>query len=339
MHAFTRLFGPRATTSIALATSICAGGCERQSNPSGPPPADDAPAILILIGHQPRDPQWTGIVGGAERTASHYPNLTVRDLTPPLGSLAGQRPLINQAVAKGADLIAVHTGGSDPEPLPVAWLQGKGVRLITFGAVQPQTDGAAPHVAVGLVDGVERLAESLPTLMGDSRSFVLLHAGGRSEVDDRCLSRFNREITRQERLRQLTQRSVVNHNKPPGALVREMLEQFRAAPMVVALDPAPWVGPAPLRLPPEVRFVTISAAPALWPYVRQGQAAALVGPIDGEIGQQVVEIAAQMVLDSDDVPRYRLVPVELVTAENLDDFERRYRRAADLPATVAPADE
>ncbi len=130
-----------------------------------------------------------------------------------------------------------------------------------------------------------------------------------------------------------------------------LLERFPNAGLVVSLDPALWLTPQAgwerdlRQVSGDFRFATLSAAPSLWSRLgtpeRPGEAAALVGPLDGEIGYAAVEMAAQLLLGASQIVRERAVPCELVTADNLADFARRYAAAANgldvqpfLPATA-----
>jgi hypothetical protein len=66
-----------------------------------------------------------------------------------------------------------------------------------------------------------------------------------------------------------------------------------------------------------------------------GEAAALVGPLDGEIGAAAVELAITGLMQVSDTPRLRTISCELVTAATLPDFAQRYAQAAGLdPAAL-----
>ena len=95
-------------------------------------------------------------------------------------------------------------------------------------------------------------------------------------------------------------------------------------------------------------FATLGAPPILWRQLgtaaARGQAAALVGPLDGDIGFAAVEAVVHILMNPNGPPPNHTIPCELVTSENLVDFARRYSVAANglnvssyLPAAATTA--
>ncbi len=314
-------------------------GCERlpagaqgNARPSHTP-------LIVLIGPAQPSPQWAGIAGGARRfIKERYPSLRLETTAPRDDS----GPALSQAVQDALSLepSAICLSVSDPAHACAAAgeVVASGTILVTVG-IACDIPGVHGHVRVNLASGAELLGEHLEEIAGGKRSYLLVHRCGATPVDTHCYERFMRKARSYHGITLLEERNAAETGQPPAELLRAMFARFRHAGLAVTLDPTPW-----LRRPPaellgrNARFATLSAAPALWPYLRSGEAAALVGPLDGEIGALAVELALVGITDSGEAGLVRSVQSELVTRETLDDFAKRYAEAAglDVNALLSP---
>jgi hypothetical protein len=168
-----------------------------------------------------------------------------------------------------------------------------------------------------------------------------VHEEGGEELSSGCYARFSVVARGIPTLALLQERNAAQSGRAPQQLIEEMLGQFPSAELVVTLNPKVWLCRQPRFTLPERagpdgrseyanRFATLGAAPRLWPRLQSGEAAALVGPLDGEIGYAAVDLAVQGVMLIPNAVRRRVIGCEVVTAEKLADFARRYAEAANL---------
>jgi ABC-type sugar transport system substrate-binding protein len=210
--------------------------------------------------------------------------------------------------------------------------------LVTINSAPPGVESFA-HVAADWCQGAESLADAINSALEklDRRSFVLLHADGRSELETNIFRRFRSAMSRFTRV-QLLDQAVLGTSIPPRSpaeQVAAMLERFRHAGLAVTLDPAPWIAPALYRLEEPQHFATLGASPALWPRLRSGEAVALVGPHEGELGRIAIERAIRGLTGDSDARGSVLVPCEVVTPDTFEAFRAKYEQFAS-PARARP---
>lgn len=238
------------------------------------------------------------------------------------------------ASAGAADSAATRTAAAsqpaaaDPFVALARDIQRRGALLITMG--RDLAPGVAfGHVAVDWPAGAELLGRRLKAIAPDKSSYVLLHQRGISPLGSACYDRFNLTATR-ELMTRLTERAAGGAAGRQREQIRDMLGEFPAAGLVVTLAPDVWLADGAPRLPPQNAIATLSAVPPLWSKLASGEAAALVGPLDGQIGAAAVELAWQGLTGSERAGVRRLVPCELATPETRIEFERRYAEAAGV---------
>lgn len=214
-----------------------------------------------------------------------------------------------------------------------------GALLVLIGRT---IEGVASYgvVEVGWPDGAELLGNALdavagarpnPNLPHVGPSYVLIHEEGQDETATLIYRRFTSAVRAKATMSLLAEQNATALKRSARELVEDALRTFPNARLIVTLNPEPWLSLAPrLRLPPQNRFATLSAAPLLWPRLRAGEAAALVGPLDGEVGFAAVEMAVQGLMRVPYAPTRVVIQCALVTRETLDDFARRYAEAADI---------
>lgn len=328
-----------------LITLVVVTGCEQ--TPAGPakcgPPADGD--LIVLIGPGQSDPRWAGIAGGAQRFIERYPSLRLHAVAPPDNSRAKLLRAVRDALSEEPRVICLYISYPARARAAIDKILYRSIPLITMG-VRPDNPQVFGHVQVNLPGGAQSLGEHLAEIAAGKQSYVLLHWQGASAEDEHCYTRFMAKARSPGGLTLLEQRDASAVKQTPAELLQEMFTRFRHAGLAVTLHPAPWLSTPPAQLlGRDARFATLGAAPALWPYLRSGEAAALVGPIDGQIGALAVEMAITAMSETRQTGLIRVVESELVTRETLGEFASRYAEAAGLdshellasPATSRPA--
>jgi len=315
-------------------------GCSRPSGPlaSGSPLPPGA--LVAVIGASESDPAWPGIRGGAKRYDEQSPNLECLLAAPDRDDPESLRAVVNDVSAKHP--LAICLCVADPEKArPVAReIVTRGLLLVTIGKPLDAV-GAYGSVEIGWPEAAETLGRSLDAIAHGRRSYVLLHENGNDALASQCYARFSVAAQRDSMLKLLTVRHAAGAPGGQQHLVREMLGVFPHAGLIVTLSPEPWLAVQPrLELPRrtqpgetvayENRFVTLGAAPRLWPRLKSGEAAALAGPLDGEVGYAAVELAVRGLMHIPSAMTRRVISCELVTPETLGDFAQRYAAAAGL---------
>jgi ABC-type sugar transport system substrate-binding protein len=238
--------------------------------------------------------------------------------------------VVRDVLAKNPSAICLYVSDADAARTAATEVVRSGTILVTMGISSGAT-GVFGHVRVDLAGGAELLGEHLQEIVGGKRSYVLLHRYGATPTDTHCYERFMRKARSYHGIKLLEDRNAAEAQEPPAELLRAMFACFRHAGLAVTFDPTPWLSTPPAELlGSNARFATLSAAPPLWRYLQSGEAAALVGPLDGEIGSLAVEIALVGITESGKAGLERIVRNELVTRETLDDFAKRYAEAAGL---------
>lgn len=322
-------------------------GCDSQSTRPGPDQARGA--LIVVIGPSETDPQWAGIAGGAQRYAGSVPFMRVQCVAPAADTPRDLLAKVQETLADRPQAVCLYVADCASARPAIDAVLASHALVVTMGT--PCGDvRVAGHVGPNLPDGAEALGRNLVRIAGGRLTYVLVHANGVDEQGTRCYQRFS-EQARQQDIRLLADATTPRRGESAAVLLRGLLERFPNAGLVVSLDPAPWLLPQ-AGLERELRaanagfrFATLSAVPALWARLgtpeRPGDAVALVGPLDGEIGYLAVEMAAQLLLGGNQTSRERTVPCELVTADNLADFARRYAAAAnglDVQCYLPPVD-
>jgi ABC-type sugar transport system substrate-binding protein len=291
-------------------------GCERSDGP----PSGDARALrgalVAVIGPAEGHPQWPGIRGGAERFAAGNPSLRLLCTAP--------REEWGETLATAVERVL-----SDRPAIVCLWIT--------------DPEAAAPSVA--------RIANQQVVLVTMNARATAGYPAAHVDLDWSSAA-FAAAASRQYDLTLLEARRGTGD---PRAAVEELLGRFSHAGLVITLNPdvwltarAGWDGELRARKR-QIRFARLSAAPVLWARLgtpaAPGDAAALVGPLDGQIGYAAVELAARLLLGTQRATLERVISCELVTPETLADFAQRYAAAANgldvskwLPrTTTAPA--
>lgn len=304
-------------------------GCERTPATSGAGTPLRQGELIVLVGPPASNPQRAGIEGGARLLANRYRSLRLETVTPINSTPAALARVVGSVLSKNPDAICLYVSDATTAQPAAEEILRSGTILVTIG--YESIDGTFGHVQVDLTGGAELMGKRLTEIAGGKRSYLLVHRSGANPTATHCYERFMREARQRYGMKLLQEQNAAEAEQPPEELLRAMFARFRHAGLAVTLDPFPWLFTAPGELlGREAKFTTLCAAPALWPALRSGEAAALVGPLDGRIGALAAEMALIAITETSEAGLVRLVECELVTPETLDDFAKRYAKAAGL---------
>ncbi len=312
--------------------------CQRDPQAGSPGHGSLGGMLVAVVGPCQDHPQWPGIRGGVERFVSGIPTLQAVCVAPPESTAESLQAAVGEALERGPNAVCLYV--ADPTGIGscIELIGSRQALLVTMG--RPINDPrVSAHVDINLPGAAELLGANLGRVAAGRRSYLLVHERSRGRLATECYNRFSAAAQRQYELTLLQAVDAAGSGRSPAELVEELLGRFPHAGMIVTLMPDVWLTARPgwrheLReLNRDYRFATLSAAPVLWSRLgtpdNPGEAAALVGPLDGEIGFAAVEIAVRLLLYDEQVPRRHTVSCELVTAASLNDFARRYAAAAN----------
>lgn len=317
-------------------------GCKRTPSPAHAPGVPETGLCIALLGPAAADPEWLAVRGGAERYATAVPTVQLRMATPAADTLDALRDCLAGLLERRPSAVCVHLTAADvARPAAALEIFARVHRaqclLVTLGCRIPDEHVYA-HVGPDYAEGAETLAAALPRIAGQRHTYLLLHRHGASPLDSTVYERFAATARLQFDLTLLQERNAAALGRPPADLAEEMLATFPHAALLVALDPEAWLR-APVgwdrklrRLNADFRYATLSSSPALWrdlgTSTAPGPAAALCGPLHGDLGYTAVELAVAAVVSQREPTPDRMIPCEIVTPVDLPAFARRYARAA-----------
>lgn len=322
----------RAVVAVRLATYLLVPlwitGCDRE--PRAPLGRTGLQARVALIGLSQFDPSWPGLQGGFRAGLRPHDEISVETAAPRERTPAALLEVVEDALQRRPRVVClVQNDAALAQPALRRCAQA-GAIVVTIGAASGEST-VFGHVEVEWSGGAEMLGNSLQALAGEQRAYLLLHENERNSMATHCYRRFTAAARKQFDMRLLEERSTVGETRSPRDLVHDMTGRYPNTGLVVTLLPDPWLtAPPGATIASSARFATLGAAPVLWPSLRSGRAAALVGPNDGEVGRRAAEIVLEALVGGENVRPLRVVHCELVTAETLDDFARRYSESADM---------
>jgi ABC-type sugar transport system substrate-binding protein len=305
-------------------------GCD----PSSPRSASLQPSLkdkrIVFIGPSNNDLQWPGVVGGARRYLSAYSMIEVEYLTPSDNLTESLLATIREALAKKPNVIVVYGRDSERMEKVAKEVISTQVWLVTAGT-KTDVAGVFGHVQEDVGGAAELLGRNLDRIAAEKKSYFLVHCKQRSRDAGTNYERFMGKAREYHGITLLEERDICEDGRPPAELIREMFGRFPNAGFIVALD-------AVIKLPgmldsvlnQNAGFAALNAAPALWRHVLSGKALALAGINDGELGAAAAELAVAALAENRDSGTFKLVKGELVTAETLPDFMKRYADATGL---------
>lgn len=347
------------TYTIAIASLT---GCERDPNHTRAKQLITRGVQIEFIGPGDKNSSWPGIVGGARRYAAAVPTVRVEATTVPAEPLAEVHKVLAEALRNKPEAVCLYISPADvANPIALqaklSQIHNSAALIVTIGYPYPD-ERVFGHVSVNLPGTAEFLGNHLKQIARQHRSYILCHEQGANETATTCYRRFISAASRQPDLNLLLEQNTFNPPRDTAAVLDETFALFPHVGLVVTLNPTVWLESGADLIKrlrqrnKDFRFVTLSAAPQLWHRLgtpsQPGPAAALVGPIDGDLGYAATEMAVQVLMSQNKPPKLHWIDAEIVTAETLPDFARRYRAAANgldvsefLPAglpTTTPSD-
>jgi ABC-type sugar transport system substrate-binding protein len=320
-------FMVRLITTVSLCLVVLAA-CDTRKRPSALQ-SSKPPQVVALIGPPQSSPQGPAIRSGAEQAAKLLPGVQLVVRTPAAEGAASMQAVVRDVASLNPRVVCLWV--SSPEDgTPVAKeLQSRGALIVTMGTkiLDPLYYG---HVDANVAGGAEQIGQQLSAIAGQGRAYVLVHESGRNTLATQCRDRFLLGIEHQIGMTLLEEQNATESPLAMREIVEQLISRFENVSLVVTFSPEAWLGPG-LPLGQANRFTTMPASPALWKHLRSGKAAALVGPLDGEIGSAAIELASRAIAEDKSRGGIRVVRCEVVTAQNLDDFASRYAKAAGVP--------
>lgn len=312
--------------AIAAFVAAIVIGCD--SRGSTQPDGNLRPAAgaqIVFVGPPQDDPRSEPILAGARRIAGGIDYLRFEFVSPPATDKAQNIKAVRDAMTSGAAGVCVYLTAAD-ELAPLAKeIQSSATVLVTMGQ---QPTGITPytHVNIDLPGGAELIAENLARCAEGRKTYALVDERSRSTISRACYERFISHRPGISEMTQVDERDAFAAGQPTSTIISEIVGNFRSTSIVVTLSPEVWLSSnPPYALDEGRRFVTLSAVEPLWSRLRSGEAAALVGPIDGEIGEAAINAVLRGVAHETTGTPVRTVPCHFVTRENLDDFAEKYR--------------
>lgn len=314
-----------------LLTFLTTAACDRKE----PSLSQQRGSKIVFIGPYSGHAQAAGIHAGARAALERAPLLHAEFLSP-VGPAADDLAMaVDAAIRRQPAVICLFVENTTSADDALRRLQEGGALTVTFGPEVPDPR-ATRHVQIEVALAAEQLGAALAEIAGERRSYVLVHSEGVSPVTTQAHRRF-RSAERSATLTLLREFHAGDSIEAQMQVIAEALDLFRHCGVLVTLNPAPWLHAPPgwLRELREIntgfRFATLSAAPVLWAQLgtpeQPGMAAALVGPLDTEVGAVVAELAVALTLRPEAAGTNRTIPTHLVTAGNLREFAARYAAA------------
>lgn len=308
-------------------------GCDRKTDPkAGQTSAGGPDTRVVFIGPSQDDPRAQSILGGARQAVRGMTHLRFEFVSPPATDHESHIRMLREALRIGAPGVCIFL--NEPEDLsPLAdEIRNSATTLVTIGC-RPRVVEPYTHVEIDLPGGAEMISRNLAQLAEGRKTYALVHARSRSAQDRACYERFVSHQPGAAAMTMVDARDFAELRAAPAAVISRILADFRSVSLVVTLSPEAWLSTdPPFSLPEGRRFVTLSAVEPLWPRLRSGEAAALVGPIDGEIGAVAMHILLRGIAREQPEMPVRMISCRFVTRENLEEFAEQYR-AAMLPVS------
>ncbi len=304
----------RRATLLCVATLLLIIGCDRGTvrTEGGSKP------LIVVASVWPPPLGWRGVAAGAASRIAARPiaELIVRDsLDSTQQGESGREP----------DVLAAYLGWRDADVLEPWRPIATRLLAISWRGLDVEADAL---IEIDYASGAVLLARALDDLVGERRTYAVLHAASRDAA-----TRLIFESFRETRRGLLTPREIVAvdlHARGVGVQqgIDAVVAEYSSTRFFVVLDPS--ASATPLVIPDGAQIARLSAAPPLWDQLSRGALAAICGPNDGEIGRAVVDLSAALLSpEPTSASRRSVVPCRLVTAETLAAFREAYVAAVD----------
>lgn len=283
---------------------------------------------VFIIGLSETHPQWPAIRDAALHYAQKRPLIDCRAQAPNTLSQQDLNATVEQAIRDKPNVICLLVNNADTALTSAQTIISTGITLITAGT-RLDLPNVYAHVSIDYATAAEHLGTHLPHIADDRKAYLLLHAAAANAEQEARHARFLAAAGRHAGPRLLDQQDQSRSRYTPAQLVELMLKRFPRSRLVVTLTPDAWLERPPENLLPDhTDLITFGTSPALWPLLENGRALALVGPLDGEIGRDALDLAMQAILEIPRTSSERIVSCEMITRDTFEDFAARYEAAA-----------
>ncbi|MGE0479828.1 MAG: hypothetical protein AB7Q17_05085 [Phycisphaerae bacterium] len=307
-------------------------GCDQPAQPAAAARSPQAGATFVLIGPAEHHPQWAAVVGGARRALRGLPHLDLRVAAAARTGTPAEpdwRARIDAELRDPPVALCVFDPEATLAPAELARLERSGGIVVYVGSRRAPRDYFA-QVLINWPGAAETLGAALPQLLGERRTYVLAHERSSGPDAAQRYERFMPAARRAFELHLLDEVDLATPDGPARERVQALFARFPSAALVVTLSPDAWLlNRTTEPLETGRVFATLGAPPALWSRLGR-DAAALVGPLDGELGAAAIELASRGLSVDHERGVVRWIDCELVTPPTLRSFAERYARSAGL---------
>ena len=288
---------------------------------------------VAWVTDQPESLRWEAICRAVAHKAPQYPFLrNLPPFTPDSASDGVGTPSIaNQlalAVGAEAQFVVLWLQGDTAPMEAITAAEQNGVTVVTIDRNIPR-DRAANHVDIHLPAAAEQLGRDLSQLSEGRQAFILIHHRDRDPEANRRYARFRTGLSAQSEMVMVGEADATGRD--PVAMLNQLLELYPGTALVVTLESDLWLLPEAKSIRDDVRYITLDASPALWPDLKTGRALALIGPVDGEIGEAALSLVADLATSAKRPLPNRVVECRIVSKSNLSEFAAAYAESVGVP--------
>ncbi len=318
----------------AAALLLLASGCDSAGDPRDLPESVSARRIVV-IAEDREEPLWSMLGKVAASGRSRRRPLEILVDAPSLSSATAQQELLRKLTSPQPLALCLIPTELDALRGQLDALVRGGLPVILIGRDLPETRRTAycGPVEYEIGQAAARVAATLAA--HGSRTVILAHAGADDRMYGERYAGFVRELPL---FRDVTLLREVDCGRTRGdalTLIRSEARRYPRAGCWVLLGDWPFraLPDAERLLGPDDRIVLCHVGLKYLPRLRRTDLAALVTADLARAAEQAVSLAIQWT-DPKAVPEQTIVtiPVEVVTPENLADYERRFS-AASQPAS------
>lgn len=281
---------------------------------------------IIVVGPGQDDADWPVIAACVAPAISHERTVTAEARAPAKATVAHQREMLAGLVDEPIDAVCLMPIDSEALHPEIARLSQSGRSVITFGRDVP---GSARVAFVGPreSDVGERAGEAVLTWLGDSRKSVIIV--GATSADSPHSLRYHSAKERMQVGGADVLREVDSSAMPwsTAGRVRDESEKYPRVACWLFLDEWPLISDKvwmPL-VPSTSRVVVCGASPRWFGRLRRHEIHTMIGYDLQQAVEGAVQTAVYVVRRNALGQRGRDLPAEVITLENIESFERRWK--------------
>lgn len=300
---------------------IVACGCEQSPQATTQPKRPKYDGTIAFVGAGPNDPIWPILRSGAKRFEQEQGVFDVRYVVPEAATSDSQAAAIRSLISpslRGLCVQVINPQGL--KPVLMAARQQGAVVITMLQEVEGIDRGG--HVGYDDVKIGETLAQLTNRHLGGKGAIMVLHAGRKTRNQINRYKAFNDELSK---YREIERWADIDCNGAPTVARREMAERTARYPRLSA-----WVslGAWPLQqcldgqspIPAGQKIILDSPGSEAWSYIQSGVCPAAVAYNYHEAGMYAMQYCQTAVFAKSESVREYLVPIQTLTAANLDGY-------------------